>query len=67
MAGLKDKSDPPSNMNTFKHGLGRHSEARQHRARGKRQAANSKRIDSGQRRGYSDIDGYQDSSGGHSQ
>ena len=48
MAGLKGKSGPPGNMNAFKHGLAaiqkRREEERHHRARGRRQAADSRAI-----------------------
>ena len=69
MAGLKGKSGPPGNMNAFKHGLAaiqkRREEERHHRARGDRQAANSRRLDSRQGRRRAGIEADQDSSGGY--
>jgi hypothetical protein len=52
MAGLKGKSGPPGNMNAFKHGYPEAAREKYHyRSRGERQAANSGRLDSRQRRG----------------
>ena len=71
MAGLKGKSGPPGNMNAFKHGLAaiqkRREESIISRARRKRQAADSGRIDSRQGRGAAGIDGHQNFGRGYSQ
>ena len=70
MAGLKGKSGPPGNMNAFKHGLAaiqkRREKEHHHRARGERQAADSRRLDGRQGRGDEQVSrADQDSSGGY--
>jgi len=56
-AALRATWTPSSTgLRPFRSGGGQHT----HRARGERQGANSRRIDSRQRWGWADIDGHQD-------